>query len=462
MQNTVQFLCVLQTHSVSNNQKGYVRYTGTDKAEVTRRCVASLVASMNFAQKNLPQFQFRLAVLDDHSDEETVEYLKKTLGDAVFETAFVALESRGIMPSILACYELGRSEGRDLVYFAQDDYLFSEEAILEMIEFYGHAMTKLEKPPSIYPYDDPYRYQDHSNFEMVRIVHGRDRHWRTLYNCASCFMTSHSVIEENWDLFYKMGTSEVSTTMEKDSINKLWQERGYTLFCPIPSLALHMQYGSEKDPFIDWRSWWDPFAEDRLPGKFPLDPQKKIIVNAGAGKSALDIPLIKSGEWQEVRVDTDPDAMPHIVDSMASMPGLPAHSVDAIWASHVLEHVYWHEIPAVIREFRRILKEGGIAIISVPDLEFVAKAITKQGLLETVYTSPGGAITPLDMLYGYRAFTAAGMEGMQHKTGFTAGVLERVLRDLGFAHVVCRRGNFEIRAFASDHPLDPEALDQIA
>ena len=31
---------------------------------------------------------------------------------------------------------------------------------------------------------------------------------------------------------------------------------------PIPSLALHFQYDTEKDPYIDWKSWWDLHADN--------------------------------------------------------------------------------------------------------------------------------------------------------------------------------------------------------
>ncbi len=456
------FLCVLQTHSTSENQKGFTRYCGADKAEIMRRCVASLIASMNYAQNKLPWCEFKLVVLDDHSDLEAITALKQSLGIAVFETVFIPLESHGIMPSILACYELGLKEGKDMVYFAQDDYLFQEKSIEEMIQFYWHASSKLPKPISLYPFDDPYRYQDQNNFELIRIVHGRDRHWRTLYNCASCFMTHHSVIRENWDLFYKMGTSEVSPTMERDSINQLWQSRGYTLFCPVPSLALHMQYASEKDPFIDWRSWWNHFASEKTPKQYPFDKRKKLIVNMGSGKAPLDIPLIRRGEWEEIRVDTDPESVPDLLRPMHRVPELPPHSADAIWASHVLEHVSWHEIPSVMQEFKRILKEDGLLILSVPDLEEVAELILKKGLVDIAYDSPAGHIAPLDMLYGHRASIEAGISGMQHKTGFTAGVLKNTLSEFGFPYVICKRNNLEIRAFASNKPIDASNLDSVA
>jgi hypothetical protein len=45
--------------------------------------------------------------------------------------------------------------------------------------------------------------------------------------------------------------------MEDKTINQLFQKRGLHLFTPIPSLALHMQFDSEKDPYINWEKMWN-------------------------------------------------------------------------------------------------------------------------------------------------------------------------------------------------------------
>jgi hypothetical protein len=462
MENAREFLCIVQTHSLSNSQKGKERYCGAPKAEVTRRCVASLVASINFAQSKFPMVTFKLDVLDDHSDTATVAALKDILSRAKFPTTFVELQTHGIMPSILACYERGSRLGKDLVYFAQDDYLYFESAIAEMIEFEKLANMKVGSPVSLYPFNDPYRYWDINVGETVRLVQGAQRHWRTNYHSASCFMTHHKIITDNWDLFYKMGTSEVRPGMETDSIDQLWQKRGYVLFSPIPSLALHMQFETEKDPYLNWHELWEKFAQENEPAQYPLDPTKKVIVNVGCGRSPLPIPLLQTGEWQEVRVDTDPGATPHILAPMDKMPQIPSNSVDAIWASHVLEHVFWHEIPRVLGEFRRVLKPTGVAIISVPDLQDAAKMIAEDRLLDVAYESNSGPIAPIDMLYGYREFTRLGMPGMMHKSGFTASTLEQVLRSLGFSHVLCKREGWQIKGFASHSPLESNLLLQVA
>lgn len=259
----MECLVVLQTHALGDSQH-YLkkqRYCEAAKPEVMRRCVASLVHSINVALDVMDDLTIKLMVFDDHSDEASLANLRAVLRQAECPHELVSLETRGIMPSILACYRHGLEAGRDWVYFVQDDYLYEPEAIAIMLRQSLEFSTNLGEYVSIYPFNDPYRYLPVNVGENVHIVRGGDRHWRTNYHTASCFMTHHEVIRTHWDLFERFGSSEVSPTMEDDSINQLFIRRGLHLFTPIPSLALHLQYDTEQDPFIDWRTWWDRHAE---------------------------------------------------------------------------------------------------------------------------------------------------------------------------------------------------------
>ena len=258
-------LLVLQTHALGDSQKpDGNRFVGVNKSEVMRRCTRSLVDSINYALSRLDYFDFELVVLDDHSDEPSINLLKENLSLAKFPTKLMHLETRGIMPSILACYEYGKKHGSDWVYFVQDDYLYEENAIYDMLIVAIETSQKLQNYTCVFPYNDPYRYTDENTAIQSHIIRSQNRHWRTQVMTASCFMVNHKVVVDNWDLFYNMGNHPVTTDMEDKTINQLFRTRGYYLFVPIPSLALHIQYEWERDNLIDWKPLWEKYAKDNI------------------------------------------------------------------------------------------------------------------------------------------------------------------------------------------------------
>jgi predicted SAM-dependent methyltransferase len=153
-------------------------------------------------------------------------------------------------------------------------------------------------------------------------------------------------------------------------------------------------------------------------------------------------------EWEEVRLDVDPSVTPTVVGSVTDMTDLfDSQSFDAVWSSHTLEHLFSHEVPEALSEFKRVLKPDGFALILCPDLESVANHIVLHGTDGVAYTSPAGPITAIDMLYGHLASVAQGRHHMAHKTGFTADRLGKLLLEAGFSTVHVRRDDhFEICA----------------
>jgi predicted SAM-dependent methyltransferase len=177
---------------------------------------------------------------------------------------------------------------------------------------------------------------------------------------------------------------------------------------------------------------------------------RRRVLNAGSGRhSARGIaPFFDSVRWEEVRLDVDPSVVPTVVGSVTDMKGFfKSQSFDAVWSSHALEHLFSHEVPEALREFKRVLKPDGFVLILCPDLESVANHIVQHGVDNVAYTSPAGPITAIDMLYGHLASVAQGQHHMAHKTGFTADRLGKLLLEAGFPTVYVRRDDhFEICA----------------
>lgn len=164
--------------------------------------------------------------------------------------------------------------------------------------------------------------------------------------------------------------------------------------------------------------------------------QKKVLhVGCGSYSFSRLHETFRTEEWQEIRLDIDPDVKPDIIGSITNMKAVPNQSVDAVWSSHNLEHVYYHEVPIALAEFYRVLKPGGRVLITLPDIQKVAEYVASGRLEETLYVSPSGPIAAVDILYGLGSAIADGKYYMAHRTGFTQETLAEKLKMAGFTSV---------------------------
>ncbi len=116
-----------------------------------------------------------------------------------------------------------------------------------------------------------------------------------------------------------------------------------------------------------------------------------------------------------VTVDLEPGS-----DCVADVSKLPYEngSVSEIYASHILEHFPHTETMAVLREWRRVLKRGGKAFISVPDFDAVVKLYMQfEGMNDFLRNLMYG-----DQLYSrafhYTIFTFITLAGCCANAGF--------------------------------------------
>jgi SAM-dependent methyltransferase len=190
-----------------------------------------------------------------------------------------------------------------------------------------------------------------------------------------------------------------------------------------------------------------------------------LHVGCGQNRKGSATPGFAADAWSEIRLDIDPDARPDVLCSMTDMAPVADGSVDAVFSSHNLEHLYAHEVPAALAEFARVLKPEGFCVIACPDLQSVAALVAEDRLTEPAYQSPAGPVAALDMLYGHRASVAAGKLHMAHKCGFTERTLTDSLLEAGFATAASiRRGPpaFELWALAAKSPADEARMRSLA
>lgn len=172
------------------------------------------------------------------------------------------------------------------------------------------------------------------------------------------------------------------------------------------------------------------------------DVSERTVLHVGCGAPNREkLPaMFREPGWRELRFDIDPDVEPDLLGTMTDMGEVGTGSVDALYSSHNVEHLYLHEVPIAFAEFLRVLKPGGFALITCPDIQEVAKLIAEGRLEDTAYTSPAGPIMPIDIIYGYSRSIARGNHFMAHRTGYTGQTLGRKLVQAGFAPVQVAKG----------------------
>ena len=191
----------------------------------------------------------------------------------------------------------------------------------------------------------------------------------------------------------------------------------------------------------------------------------QTFLHVGCGPKRKDRTTAGFAEWSELRFDIDESVQPDLVGTMTDMSSVSTESVDAVFSSHNIEHLYPHEVPVALSEFLRVLKPDGFAVITCPDLQAVCALVAEDKLTEPAYTSPAGPIAPLDILYGHRPPMARGNLYMAHRCGFTQKVLTGTLQTAGFkSFASMSRGHpyFDLWAVASKEALPEENIRALA
>ena len=181
--------------------------------------------------------------------------------------------------------------------------------------------------------------------------------------------------------------------------------------------------------------------------------------------SAIGLPELSAGTTEDyVRIAIELANAPDIPGAMLDMPAVADGSVDAIYSSHNIEHLYPNEIPVALKEFFQVLKPEGFAVIACPDLQAAAQMIVEDKLMDTAYQSPAGPVTPFDIVYSHRQFTGRDKPFMAHHCGFTLKVLIGTLKANGFQAVagLRRPAAFDLWVVAAKAAMEDTELRTLA
>jgi predicted SAM-dependent methyltransferase len=132
-------------------------------------------------------------------------------------------------------------------------------------------------------------------------------------------------------------------------------------------------------------------------------------------------------EWKILDVEQRPEV--DYIGNASDLSQFEDESIEAIYASHVLEHFYYaldYELAFTLTEWHRVLKQGGQLMISVPDLRalcwlYSRPDIDRQERFHIMQMIFGGQTNEYDV----------------HKVGFDFDILCLYLAEVGFTK--CQR-----------------------
>ena len=157
------------------------------------------------------------------------------------------------MANIYKSLEIAKSDKNDLIYFVEDDYIHTVEAISEMIFTYERISSQLNSELILCPTDYPYLY---TKLDPTNIFIGSSRHWRVVNETLCTFLTSKKIVENHWKKFTSM--CEFEHYPFESPLHKIYEEE--LCISPVPSLAIHCTNVNSifgLSPNINWKRLWE-------------------------------------------------------------------------------------------------------------------------------------------------------------------------------------------------------------
>ncbi len=244
-----------------------------EKSEYTLRSLNSIINSLNFSKELFKNINIELIVVDHNSEKNVVEKIKSIISNQFFKSRFIHLNVDDFKKSINPINQknekvtfnqisnmsnihqslLLAKECDDLIYFVEDDYIHSIDAIKEMILTYEKLSSMLKQELILCPADYPYLY---SKIENSKIFLGNKSHWRSIKETLCTFLMSKEMVIKYWDEL--TSTCKFEHYPFEKPFHKIY-DKEYCL-SPIPSLAIHLTNINSVfglSPNIDWKKAWD-------------------------------------------------------------------------------------------------------------------------------------------------------------------------------------------------------------
>ena len=218
-----------------------------------------ILTSLNSLKKSIIKFisqnQIKVTInlISDSSEKKFNDIILKLLDDNHIRINFIETKIEGNRGSYLECCDQAENS-EDLIFFIEDDYIFDENCIEEMIITYSRLSTIFNNDVFLCPSDYPFYYD--SSYKTSLYI-GNKYKWRTVEETLLTFMMSKDLFER-----YKKNIRLVGEK-ENDPFEKPLHEiyKNNPCFSPVNSLSFHI---SRDHPATteDWiKIWNDNFTK---------------------------------------------------------------------------------------------------------------------------------------------------------------------------------------------------------
>jgi len=154
-------------------------------------------------------------------------YLSNYIESLGYEIIYINVKSNE--KSLKYCYDLALSLNDDNIYFIEDDYWHTEDAI----DIINEGVNYLELVTG-YDHLDRYTRTDDINFGKEQIVITENRHWRTAESTTCTWAVSK-------ELFTKIASlAQYELLNDRRFFRTLISQYNIRLYTPIPSVSTHL------------------------------------------------------------------------------------------------------------------------------------------------------------------------------------------------------------------------------
>jgi hypothetical protein len=193
-------------------------------------------------------------VFADNATEDTLEFLRQNTPNSenhVFCTTLGNAKS-----FVYICqYAIEHYNDDDIIYFAEDDYVYVPEASFVLEEAFTYCGADY-----VTGYDHPDKYcnvndnmagnpQVKNGGELTRVLLSKNRHWKHTNSTCMTFGVRLKTIKQDFDVIKNHCSGD--DPGDYSIFCCLIQERGRKLLSPIPALCTHAEQALLA-PLIDW------------------------------------------------------------------------------------------------------------------------------------------------------------------------------------------------------------------